>query len=94
MNAHPDHNADVPGGAVAYRDIDAAADLLDPLHAEVLRLRLGRTGVPPLSLTETAERLGCSPEDVRHREAEGIAALRRHAASVREQPGGATAEHG
>ena len=47
---------------------------LSPSDVEILTLRFGLNGTPPMTLEEIADRLGCSREKVRWRESQAIRA--------------------
>ncbi|MCX6507604.1 MAG: hypothetical protein NTY27_00185 [Actinobacteria bacterium] len=45
-----------------------------PSDVEILTLRFGLNGTPPMTLEEIADRLGCSREKVRWRESQALRA--------------------
>jgi RNA polymerase primary sigma factor len=47
---------------------------LSPHDVEILTMRFGLNGTPPMTLEEIAERLGCSREKVRWRESQALRA--------------------
>jgi len=47
---------------------------LSPHDVEILTLRFGLDGTPPMTLEEIADRLGCSREKVRWRESQALRA--------------------
>jgi len=51
-----------------------STNTLSASDVEILTLRFGLNGTPPMTLEEIAERLGCSREKVRWRESQALRA--------------------